>query len=210
MTRKIVFVLLVSVLMLPMGLFAASRLGVNIGYADISTGYYADQYSSSEYEMWADDQGVHVQLDYDYLFNSHVAVNAQADVDFANYCSVGGKNVGYTKYTPKIGYGLKAGVNFYLSFLRLGTGLRYQITNAGFTGGVMSIRSLFISMNADLVLNMGEKYALVIGAEYGFPLSSKMTNKADSGGSLTTDLNIAKRFLKDGDIIIYGGFQFKF
>ena len=74
----------------------------------------------------------------------------------------------------------------------------------------MSIRSLFISVNADLVLNMGEKYALVIGAEYGFPLSSKMTNKADSGGSLTTDLNIAKRFLKDGDIIIYGGFQFKF
>lgn len=210
MTRKIIFVLLVLALVLPMGLFAASRLGVNVGYADIRTGYYADQHSSSESEMWADDQGVHVQLDYDYLFNSHVAVNAQTDVDFANYCYVGGKNAASMEYTPKIGYGLKGGVNFYLSFLRLGTGLRYQITNSGFTGGVMSIRTLSLSMNIDLVINIGEKYALIAGADYGFPLSSKMTNKADSGESMTTDLNIAQRFLQNGLLCLYGGFQFRF
>ena len=208
--KKLFFVLLVLALVVPMGLFAESRLGVNAAYGAVNTTYYAGTGSSDSNKIFAYNRGLHIQLDYDYLFNSHIALNAQADADLSHQCNIGWQSTPSQQYSPKIGYGAKVGVNFYLSFLRLGAGLRYQIMNMGFTGGTMSFKTLLLSMNADLVFNIGEKYGLVIGLDFGYPLSTKLTNRADSGESMTSDLNISKTMFSDGVFLVYGGFQFRF
>lgn len=206
--KKYFFVFLVLALIMPMEVFAESRLGIGGGWKEVYIRYQdgtSSTYSSYYDSKSSDDRAYIAQLDYDYLFNKNVAVNVQGDVGFSYKNDVGG-----VSYTPTFGYSVKAGVNFYLSFLRIGTGIRYQITRGRYTGGEMSVRSVLLPINIDFLINVGEKGAIVFGAEYGYPLSAKMVGKSNSGGSLESSLNLKSTIIETGSLCFYGGYQFKF
>lgn len=208
--KKYFFVLLVLALIMPMGLFAESRLGISGGWKEVHITYYPSGTSSSSSPYGnntesSDDRAYIAQLDYDYLFNKYIAVSVQGDVGFSYKNNIAG-----THYTPTFGYSAKAGVNFYLSFLRVGTGIRYQVTRGGYDGGIMSVKSLLIPLNVDILINIGSKNTLVFGAEYSCPLSAAMVGKSNSGDSMKTSLNLQKKFLEAGSLSFYAGLQFRF
>ncbi len=130
------------------------------------------------------------------------------------------------KYEPLIGYGGKVGVNLTLSFLRLGSGVRYQLSRFGYSDGEMSLRSLYITMNADGLLTIGEKNSFVFGMnyhshavdkpsygsgtlsyfiEYDYPLHVKICD-----GATETRLTLKNTFLYTGTAYYYGGYILKF
>lgn len=207
--RKSLIILLVLAFVVPMGLFAGAKLGVNVGYGETFLRYKdsSSQNSTSQfvYNPTADDRSTRVALDFDYLFSNNLALNLEGDVGFSKENNIGGVN-----YTPETGYGAKAGLAMYLYFLRLGAGLRYQVTRGNFTGGEMSIRSFLATINVDILINVDKKSSLVIGAEYGYPLSAKMVGKVHQSGSLETSLSLDNAFFQTGEIFFYGGYKYTF
>ena len=206
--RKSLIILLVLAFIVPMGLFAEAKLGVNVGYGETFLRYKngsSQGNTSNMYIPTADERSTRVALDFDYLFSNNLALNLEGDVGFSKKNKIGGMD-----YTPETGYGAKAGIAMYLYFLRLGAGLRYQVSRGNFTGGEMDIRSFHATMNVDILINVDKKSALVIGAEYGYPLSAKMVGKVYQNGTMESSLSLDNAFFQTGEIFFYGGYKYTF
>lgn len=201
MKRKLLFIFLLSVT--ASVLSAVSAPGVNIGY-----GYtyleYSPESGEKESTLYASNKAIDIELDHDYLFNDYLAFNLRGNATFSKHSIISGE-----KYTTLTGYGLKAGVNIYLSFLRLGCGVRYSLMRGESPGGERSIRTLFVSTNLDTIITIGEKSSFISGMEYGYPLRGELIEES-SGISGKSSLSLDNAFLKTGVIIFYGGYRLKF
>ncbi len=190
MKGKIFFVFLL--LFISSVLFAESSVGVNIGYGQT--------YLDSREALSFGERATHIELDYSYILNKNFSAYLRGDVALSTRSTLSGK-----KYEPQIGYGVKGGVNLTLSFLRLGSGVRYQISRCGYSGGEMSLRSLYITMNADILITIGEKSSFVFGIEYDYPLHVKIYD-----GATETRLTLKNTFFYTGTAYYYGGYMLKF
>ena len=198
MKRKILCVLTVFVLLLPLGLSAESRIGVR-GGAGILHVYHTPLDTSSEKEQkGSGGTGITLSLDYDLFLTDHIALNAVADIS--------GNSKSYindTAQKTRLGYGVKAGVSFYPGSFRLGAGVRYSVMREGEKEDTSSLRALLLSANLDLVLSCTESSYIIIGAEYGYPLTAIVVTPDGT----KTKLSLNRQVLNTGFLCLYLGIQ---
>ena len=140
--------------------------------------------------------GLHFQADWDIFMTERTAFNLQADLDVGRKSYMNGTNL-----TSQAGYGIRAGFDYNLEYLRLGAGIRWQVFYAGDKGEIGSVSGLLASFNVDFICE-----TLILGIEYAYPLKAWIKES----GETSRELNLDRVLFDTGAFFAYAGVRCTF
>ena len=191
MKKSVTVVLLLLVIV--SGAAASSALALRAGLGIV---HFSHSESEGGKTVSSGSNGLHFQADWDIFMTENTAFNLQADLDVGRKSYINGTNL-----TSQAGYGIRAGFDYNLEFLRLGAGIRWQAFYAGDKGEIGSVSGLLVSLNADLVFD-----TLILGIEYAYPLKAWIKES----GKDSRELSLDRVLFDTGAFFAYAGVRCTF